>query len=323
MGFFSNIKDKITGHKDSNNYLNGFSKSRKALKSKLKIILDNNQNYDGNFFEQIMVTLIEADLGYKTSEKICSLFKEKINKIKTLSKDEVINLLVETIYDNYKKDEEKGIVYSSNGTTVILLIGVNGSGKTSTAAKLANMYKSQNKKVCLAAGDTFRAGAVDQLKKFANDLGVDFIEGKEKEDPSSVFVNACRFAKENNIDFLICDTAGRLQNKTNLMKELEKINRVIGKEIEGGPHNTWLVIDSNTGQNGISQASIFNEVTNISGIILTKTDGTSKGGIVIAIKDILNIPVRYITFGEKIEDINEFDLNLYLYSLIGDLNEDI
>lgn len=323
MGFFSNLKDKITGHKDSNNYLTGFSKSRKAIKSKLKIILDNNQNYDGNFFEQVMVTLIEADIGYKTSEKIVSLFKEQINKIKSISKDEVINYLIETIYNNYRKDDEKDIVYSSNGPTVILLIGVNGSGKTSTAAKLANMYKSQNKKVCLAAGDTFRAGAVDQLKKFAIDLNVDFIEGKENEDPSSVFVNACRYAKDNNVDILICDTAGRLQNKANLMKELEKINRVIGKEIEGGPHNTWLVIDSNTGQNGISQATIFNEVTNISGIILTKTDGTSKGGIVIAIKDILNIPVRFITFGEKINDINDFDLNLYLYSLIGDLNEDI
>lgn len=323
MGFFSNIKDKLTGHKDSNNYLSGFSKSRKAIKSKLKIILDNNQNYDGNFFEQIMVTLIEADIGYKTSEKICSLFKDRLNKVKTISKEDVLDLLVNTIFDNYNYSNENEIIFNQNGPTVILLIGVNGSGKTSTAAKLANMFKNDNKKVCLAAGDTFRAGAVDQLKKFANELNVSFVEGEENEDPSSVFVNACRFAKDNSIDILICDTAGRLQNKTNLMKELEKINRVIGKEIEGGPHNTWLVIDSNTGQNGISQASLFNEVTNISGIILTKTDGTSKGGIIIAIKDILNIPVRYITFGEKINDINKFDLNLYLYSLIGDLNEDI
>ena len=151
-------------------------------------------------------------------------------------------------------------------------------------------------------------------------MGVDFVAGKKNEDPSSVLVNACRYAKENNIDILLCDTAGRLQTKVNLMAELAKMRRVVGKEIEGAPHNVWLVLDANTGQNGMSQATLFNEVTDLTGIILTKMDGTSKGGIVIAIKNVLGIPVRFITLGETMEDIKPFDFDLYLYSIIGDPN---
>ena len=198
------------------------------------------------------------------------------------------------------------------------MVGVNGSGKTSTCAKLAKMYKDQGKKVCLAAGDTFRAGAIEQLREWANRLDVDFVAGKEFEDPSSVLVNACRYAKENDIDILLCDTAGRLQTKVNLMAELAKMRRVVGKEIPGAPHNVWMVLDANTGQNGMSQATLFNEVTDLTGIILTKMDGTSKGGIVIAIKNVLGIPVRFITLGETADDIKPFDFDLYLYSIIGD-----
>lgn len=320
MGLFADLKNKITGNKDSKKFLDGFSKTNKAFQSKLKVVLENNDVYDGNFIEGLMVALIESDVGYKTSDKICKLFSEKIKKIKTISKDDVLNILSEIIRENYHL-EETNIVKNNNGPTVILLVGVNGSGKTSTAAKLANLYKNQNYKVCLAAGDTFRAGAVDQLKKHAEDLNVSFVSGDLNEDPSSVFVKACRYSKENNIDYLICDTAGRLQNKTNLMKELEKIKKVIGKEIEGGPHSTLLVIDANTGQNGLSQAQTFKESTDVNGIVLTKTDGTSKGGIILGINDQLNIPVKYLTLGEKIDDINDFDLDLYIYSLLGDFNE--
>ena len=186
------------------------------------IVLENDNILSGNFLENLMIALIESDAGYKTSEKICKLFSEKIKGLKTLSKDEVIDMLSEVIRDNFKFNDIADLK-NDNGPTVILLVGVNGSGKTSTAAKLANLYKNQNYKVCLAAGDTFRAGAVDQLKKHAEELNVSFIQGELNEDPSSVFVKACRYCKDNKIDYLICDTAGRLQNKTNLMKELEKI----------------------------------------------------------------------------------------------------
>ena len=204
----------------------------------------------------------------------------------------------------------------------LIITGKNGSGKTSTTAKLAKMFKDQGKKVCLVAADTFRAGAIEQLDKWAKKLDVDIVKGVENRDPSSGLVDGCRYAKQHDIDILICDTAGRLQNKINLMNELAKMNKVIGREIEGAPHNTWLVLDANTGQNGLSQAKLFNEVTNLSGIILTKMDGTSKGGIVVAIKDATNVPVYFITLGETMDDLKEFNLDLYLYSIIEDLDND-
>lgn len=319
MPFFSSLKEKINNKKEKSKYLSGFSKTNNALGKKLRFITENNIKNKEDFVEQLMITLIESDVGFKTAEKICDIFYKKSQDFLYLTKEDVLDLLLETFDEIYKDKEEKEIVINENGITVILMVGVNGSGKTSTCAKLANMYIKEGKTVCLAAGDTFRAGAKEQLELLANKIGAHFVSGKENEDPSSVLVNACRYSKENNVDILICDTAGRLQTKINLMAELAKMNRVLKKEIEGAPHNVWLVIDSNTGQNGISQASLFNEVTDLSGIILTKTDGTSKGGIIIAIKDILGIPVRYITLGEQIEDIKEFDFDLYLYSIIEDL----
>jgi len=199
------------------------------------------------------------------------------------------------------------------------MVGVNGSGKTSTCAKLANRYKAEGKTVAVVAGDTFRAGATQQLQAWAQRLDIPCITGRDNEDPSSVLVKGCRYAKEHQIDILICDTAGRLQNKINLMAELEKMHRVVAKEIEGAPHNTWLVLDANTGQNGLSQAELFNEITDLNGIILTKMDGTSKGGIIIAIKNITGLPVRFITVGEGVEDIQDFDFDMYLDSIIGEL----
>ena len=319
MGFFTNLKNKITGNKDKDNYLKSFSNTNKSFKNRIKFLFDSFSEINDAFFEKLMVSLLESDVGYKTSSKICSLYKNKIKSIKNLNPEELYDCFLETIYSNFNITNNETI--NVNGTKVILLVGVNGSGKTSTAAKLAFKYKNEGKKVCLAAGDTFRAAAVSQLQKFANDYGFDFVSGKENEDPSSVFVEACRYSKNNSIDVLICDTAGRLQVKTNLMKELEKINKVLGKEIDNAPHETYLVIDSNTGQNGISQAELFNEVTKLSGVILTKTDGTSKGGIVLAINDLFNIPVKYITSGESIEDISDFNLDLYMYGIFGELYE--
>ncbi len=318
MGFFDSLKEAITGKKDTSKYLSGFAKTNNALGKKLRFITENNTKNKEDFVEQLMITLIESDIGYKTSEEICDRFFKETQDYLYLRQEDVMDILLETFDDIYNEKKDDEIVFNQNGPTVILMVGVNGSGKTSTCAKLANMYKSQGKKVCLAAADTFRAGAIEQLKVWADRLGVDFVAGKENEDPSSVLVNACRYAKENNIDILLCDTAGRLQTKVNLMAELAKMRRVVGKEIEGAPHNVWLVLDANTGQNGMSQATLFNEVTDLTGIILTKMDGTSKGGIVIAIKNVLGIPVRYLTLGETVDDIKPFDFDLYLYSIIGD-----
>ena len=318
MGFLDSLKQAITGKKDTGKYLSGFAKTNNALGRKLKFITENNTKNKEDFVEQLMITLIESDIGYKTSEDICDRFFKETQDYLYLRQEDVMDILLETFDDIYNEKKENEIVYNDDGPTVILMVGVNGSGKTSTCAKLAKMYKDQGKKVCLAAADTFRAGAIEQLREWANRLDVDFVAGKEFEDPSSVLVNACRYAKENNVDILLCDTAGRLQTKVNLMAELAKMRRVVGKEIPGAPHNVWMVLDANTGQNGMSQATLFNEVTDLTGIILTKMDGTSKGGIVIAIKNVLGIPVRFITLGETADDIKPFDFDLYLYSIIGD-----
>lgn len=318
MGFLNSLKQAITGKKDTGKYLSGFAKTNNALGRKLKFITENNTKNKEDFVEQLMITLIESDIGYKTSEDICDRFFKETQDYLYLRQEDVMDILLETFDDIYNEKKENEIVYNEDGPTVILMVGVNGSGKTSTCAKLAKMYKDQGKKVCLAAADTFRAGAIEQLREWANRLDVDFVSGKQDEDPSSVLVNACRYAKENDVDILLCDTAGRLQTKVNLMAELAKMRRVVGKEIPGAPHNVWMVLDANTGQNGMSQATLFNEVTDLTGIILTKMDGTSKGGIVIAIKNVLGIPVRFITLGETADDIKPFDFDLYLYSIIGD-----
>ena len=310
MGLFS---------KDKNKYLHGFAKTNDSLGKKLRFITENKKQNKEDFMEQLMVTLIEADIGYRTSELICDRFFETCQNYYYLFAKDIMNFLGQTFRDVYYEKPDTEIVYNDNGPTVIMMVGVNGSGKTSTCAKLANRYLKENKKVALVAADTFRAGATEQLKQWAERLDLPCISGKDNEDPSSVLVEGCRYAKNNGIDILICDTAGRLQNKINLMAELEKMNRVVGKEIPGAPHNTWLVLDANTGQNGLSQAELFNEITDLNGIILTKMDGTSKGGIIIAIKNITGLPVRFITVGEQLDDIQDFDFEMYLNSIIGEL----
>ena len=310
MGMFS---------KDKNKYLHGFAKTNDSLGKKLKFVTENKTQNKDDFMEQLMITLIEADIGYQTSELICDKFFETCQNYYYLFSKDIMNFLGQTFKEVYFETPDSDIVINENGPTVILMVGVNGSGKTSTCAKLANIYKQDGKKVAMVAADTFRAGATKQLQMWAERLDIPCISGKDNEDPSSVLVKGCRYAKENDIDFLICDTAGRLQNKVNLMAELEKMNRVVGKEIEGAPHNTWLVLDANTGQNGLSQAELFNEITDLNGIILTKMDGTSKGGIIIAIKNLTGVPVRYITVGEGIDDIQDFDFDTYLESIIGEL----
>ena len=320
MGFLDAIKDKITG-KDKDKYLSGFSKTNKQISQKLKIITSSGNINKDTFLEDLMITLLEADLGYKTANRVCDEFQKEMRNYIAMSQRDVFIILRNVLKRIYGSDE-KEIIYNNDGPTVILLVGVNGSGKTSTIAKLTKYFKDQGKKVALVAADTFRAGAIEQLNKWALKLEVPIVKGVENRDPSSVLVDGCRYALANDIDILLCDTAGRLQNKVNLMNELAKMKKVVAKEIKGAPHNTWLVLDSTTGQNGISQAELFNEVTDLSGIILTKMDGTSKGGIVIAIKNLINVPVFFITLGETVDDLELFDLDLYLYSIIEDLENE-
>ena len=242
---------------------------------------------------------------------------QKAKKEKITELDELNDLLIDILFANYTDNAElpTEIIFDENYPTVVLIVGVNGVGKTTSIAKLANRYKAQGKKVLLIAGDTFRAGATEQLALWGQRLDMDVIVGKENSDPSSVVYDGVAKAVKEKYDLVLVDTAGRLQNKNNLMAELEKIKRVIGKLVPNGPQDTFLILDATTGQNGVVQAKAFNEVTKITGVVITKMDGTSKGGIILAIKSELNIPVRFIGLGEKMDDLEVFDLEKYLYGL--------
>lgn len=319
MSFFKKLKSYIT--KDTNDYLESFKENNIGFKlNGLKHLF---KGIDDEFLEELMIILLEADVGITTAEIICDNLKTKCSKERNLSFETVIDYLIETMNDLYNETQYNDkLVFAENTTTVIMMVGINGAGKTTTIPKLAKKLMNENKTVALVAADTFRAGATAQLVSWAEKLNIECITGKDQQDPSSVLVDGCKYAKENNVDVLICDTSGRLQNKVNLMKELEKMTRVISQQIEGAPHNTLLVIDSTTGQNGIAQATSFNETTKLTGVILTKMDGTSKGGIVLAIKNITKVPVLFLGLGEKIDDLKEFDLNLYLHGIIQGLNDD-
>ncbi len=315
MSFLSKLKNTFSNSKDQDRYLKGLQKSRSSFSEKIRRLSLNFSGVNEEFLEELMVILLEADLGIHTAQKVVDEVENRAVDQRLKSAKEIESCLIEVLSDIYNETEEEPFHENKDGVTVIMMVGVNGSGKTTTTAKLAHLFQQQNKKVCLAAADTFRAGAVDQLAQWAQRLGIECIKGKENADPSSVLVDACRYAKEHEMDVLICDTAGRLQNKVNLMNELAKMRRVVSREIEDAPHETWLVLDATTGQNGLSQAEIFNEVACLSGVILTKLDGTAKGGIVIAIKDKLHLGVKYVGLGEKIDDLREFDLDSYLYSI--------
>lgn len=315
MSFFSKLKDKFTHKEDKAVYLQGFEKSKNTFSDALNQMSYSFHGVDDEFLEQLTIVLLESDVGITLADLICEKLKKKCEEFPSVTFHWAMNFLLEIMKEIYEEVEDEPIVYNENGPTVILLEGVNGSGKTTTCAKLANMYIQQDKKVAFVAADTFRAGAIDQLAMWGERLNVPTIKGRENGDPSAAIVDGCRFAKEKGADILLCDTAGRLQNKVNLMQELSKMNRVSGREIEGAPHNTWLVLDATTGQNGLSQAKIFAESTKLTGIVLTKMDGTAKGGIILAIKYELHVPVLFIGLGEHPEDLRPFDLESYLYSI--------
>ena len=320
MGLFKKIKEKIFGKSvaQSEKYVVGLEKSRKNFQDKFKELVARYRNVDESYFDELEEILISSDIGVHEAIEIVNATKSQA-KIDNISDPQVINdIVIDKIYVSYvnNDDIESEVNFADEGPTVILMVGVNGVGKTTTIAKLANRYKNNGKKVLLAAGDTFRAGATEQLEIWADRLGVDIVKGKLNSDPSSVMFDACRKAKEENFDILICDTAGRLQTKVNLMNELAKVRRVIGKEISNGPHEVLLVIDATTGQNGVFQAKAFAEATGVDGIVLTKMDGTSKGGIILAIKSSLGIPVKFIGVGEQIDDMEIFDSTDFVKAIV-------
>lgn len=335
MGLFKFLKDKFKKKEENSleneqtlesvkKYDEGLAKSRENFSKRLKALNKEfkSRKLDDNYFNNLEEILIEADCGVEFTLNTIEKLVEIVKKEKLTDLKEINERLISLMFNNYNDDiQNEDDITLKEGLNVFLVVGVNGVGKTTSIAKLANFYLKQNKKVLLVAGDTFRAGAKEQLTIWANRLNINIITGKENEDPASVSYAGVKYAKENNYDLVILDTAGRLQNKVNLMNELNKIKRVINK-ISVANIYTYLVLDASTGQNGVLQAKAFKDVVDINGIIITKMDGTSKGGIILAIKDSLNIKVNFIGLGEKLDDLEVFDLNKYLYGLCKELIED-
>ena len=320
MGLFSFLKEKILkkDKKVQEKYVTGLDKSRKNFSSKLKTLSKKYQKINDQYFEELEEILIEADVGVALTMEIIEATRIDATNKGITSPEEINELIVDKMFVSYANSGDNivnEIQFSKNGPTVLMVVGVNGVGKTTTIAKLAYRYQKMGKKVLLIAGDTFRAGATEQLRIWSERLNCLFVSGKENQDPASVAYDGVSLAKKENADLVILDTAGRLQNKTNLMNELAKMKRVVAKEIEGAPQEIFLIIDANTGQNGVIQAKAFKECTSLTGVVITKMDGTSKGGIILAIRDELGIPVRFIGLGEKMDDLEEFDLDQYLYGL--------
>jgi fused signal recognition particle receptor len=326
MGIFSRIKDLIkkTETSELDKFDQGLEKTRKSLTSKLVSLSERHKKVNNDYFEELEELLIMADIGVNTSVNLIDKLKDRVKKERIENTEDLKEIIVDELFIVYVNNEiiTNKLKFNQNGPTVMLFVGVNGVGKTTTIGKMGYKLTGEGKKVLMIAGDTFRAGATEQLEEWGKRVGCKVVVGEEEADPSSVMYKGIEEAIKDNIDVVLIDTAGRLQNKVNLMKELEKINKVIGKLIEGAPQETLLVIDATTGQNGVSQAKAFKEITDITGIILTKLDGTAKGGIVLAIKEEINIPVKYVGLGEKLEDLRDFDIEKYIYGLFKDFMED-
>ena len=318
MGFFDLFrkKDKTKSKK----YKLGLHKTREGALSSLKEILEESDRIDDDLFDRLEEIFIMADIGVDTVVDFIDELKDECYHKKITDPLELQEIILDKMFEIYLNGEvvNANLKLNKNGLSVILFVGVNGVGKTTSIAKIAASYKKQGKKVLLAAGDTFRAGAIAQLDVWAKRVGVDIVTKPDGSDPSAVMYDAIVKAKAEGYDLLLCDTAGRLQNKVNLMNELAKMKRVLQKEMPDAPHETLLVIDATTGQNGMSQAKAFKEATDVTGIILTKLDGTSKGGIVLAIRHEMGIPIKYIGLGEGVDDLEVFDIEQYLYGLFAD-----
>lgn len=335
MGLFDRIKRAFTGEDVTTEPVNeekriviekfdkGMEKTRKSFSEKINELFAGFREVDEDFFDDLEEVLISADVGFDMTLAISDVLREEVRLRNVRTGEQVKNVIVEKMVEVYEKGEVglPTINENKNGLTVILFVGVNGVGKTTTIGKYAHKLRNEGKKVLLAAGDTFRAGAIEQLEVWAERVQVDVVTSDAHSDPASVVFDALKKGQKEEYDYLLIDTAGRLQNKVNLMKELEKINRIISREIPEGASETLLVLDATTGQNALIQAKQFKETTNVTGLILTKLDGTAKGGVILAIRQELAIPVKFVGLGEGMDDLQVFDPEQYIYGLVKDLVE--
>lgn len=299
----------------------GLAKTRDSFTSKVNDLVARYRKVDEDFFEELEDLLLQADVGIETVDELMDKLRFEVKRKNIKDTNGIQTVIAEKLVEIYERGEEDLIelnLQPKGELTVILFVGVNGVGKTTTIGKLARRLQQEGRSVMLAAGDTFRAGAIDQLQVWGDRVGAEVVKQSEGSDPAAVMFDAIHAAKKRGVDVLICDTAGRLQNKVNLMNELEKVKRVISREIPDAPHEVLLALDATTGQNALVQAKIFKEATDVSGIVLTKLDGTAKGGIVLAIRQQLNIPVKFVGLGEQMDDLQPFDAERYVYGLFAE-----
>ncbi len=323
MNFFKKLRENISTKTESvtSIFKEGLTKTRNAFVGKIGDLIMRRNRIDEEFYEELEEILISSDVGVNTVMTLVEELRGEVKKRRIEQPFELQPILSEKLIGLLRGDLGNELKLSTDGPTVILFVGINGVGKTTTIGKMAHRFKQQGKQILLAAGDTFRAGAVEQLEVWGQRVGVDVIKQQSGADPAAVIFDAIHAAKQRKVDILLCDTAGRLQNKSNLMDELNKIYRVIKREIPEAPHEVLLVLDATTGQNALSQAQIFDEKTGVTGIVLTKLDGTAKGGIVIAIRQQMNIPVKFVGLGERMEDLQVFDSEQFVHALFAGLED--
>ncbi|MGM1019967.1 MAG: signal recognition particle-docking protein FtsY [Bacillota bacterium] len=321
MSFFRKLKESIASKTESvtKQFKDGLEKTRKGFVEKVSDLMIRRKKIDEEFYEELEEILIGADVGVNTVMNLIEDLRVEVKKRKIEDASELQPVLSEKLSELLRGNDNSQLQMSPDGITVILFVGVNGVGKTTTIGKLAHRFKQEGKKVLLAAGDTFRAGAIEQLEVWGKRAGVEVIKQQSGSDPAAVMFDAVQAAKQRQVDVLLCDTAGRLQNKSNLMEELNKIFRVIQREIPDAPHEVLLVLDATTGQNALNQAKMFGEKSGVTGLVLTKLDGTAKGGIVVAIRQELNLPVKLVGLGEKVNDLQPFDSEQFVHALFAGL----
>lgn len=316
MSFIQRLKANLSKTRESvtQKFVNGLSKTRSSFQSAVSQLFRVSKRIDEEFYEELEEILISADVGVSTTMYLVEQLREEVKERKIKEPEALQPILMEMLHDLL--GQEESLVINEDGLTVYLFVGVNGVGKTTTIGKLAHRLKKEGKKVVLAAGDTFRAGAIDQLETWGQRVGVDVIKHTAGADPAAVIFDGIQAAKARKADVLLCDTAGRLQNKVNLMEELKKIHRVVSREVPGAPHEVLLVLDATTGQNALVQAKTFGEAVQVSGVVLTKLDGTAKGGIVIAIRHECGFPIKYVGLGEQADDLQPFQATPFVHALL-------
>ena len=331
MSFFQKLKNKFsntnneTDQKTPEKYKEGLKKTRTSFSDRMNNLMARYRKVDEDFFEELEEVLIASDVGVNTVMDLVDELRMEAKRQNIKDSIQLKDVISEKLVEIYQGDEDEQpqkLIMNDDGLTIYLFVGVNGVGKTTSIGKLAYKLKQEGKKVVMAAGDTFRAGAIEQLQVWGERTGVEVIRHNAGSDPAAVIYDGIKAAQARGADVLLCDTAGRLQNKVNLMNELNKVHRVIEREVPGAPHEVLLVLDATTGQNALAQAKTFQETANVSGIVLSKLDGTAKGGIVLAIRNEMKIPVKFVGLGEQMEDLQEFDPNAFVYGLFADLMQD-